>query len=327
METQGRSAAVIPEFEADRRRMELHIPDDCMSLQIQTTTACNARCRFCPHARYYDDRHPGMMTESLFLRILEEVRDKRFFKVMPYLQNEPLCDPRIFRFLREMKQALSYHHIEMSVNPAALTHHAAVELAEVLADTPHEIRISFHGIDEDSLARNMGLSFSPALEHVMYFLSAAGEMDLTVMIKGLGTPRSEGSWNTASFTEREFLDFWDRQFALHRIRTDHISLRYGMFHNRSDYVTGIREERRIIRQDLQGFYCSRVDKWYHFLHDGSMILCCNDYNRETVFGSIEHQGLQEILQGETYRRLAGQVTGLCGSPPDFICKRCASVGG
>ena len=318
---------MIPEFEADPRRMKLEIPSDCMSLQIQTTTACNAACRFCPHDRYYHEKSNCRMEESLFMRILEEVRGYRFYKVMPYLQNEPLCDPRIFHFLENMKEALTYHHIEVSVNPGALTPSASGELVRVLADTPHEIRISFHGIDAPSLEQNMRISFDSSLKNVIHFLKAAGEAGLTVMIKGLGMPRTEGSWHAASFSEKQFLDFWQSQCDAHRLYFDRIDFRYGMFHNRSDYLSGAGKDVRIVRDDLENFYCSRVDKWFHFLYDGTMILCCNDYGRETAFGNISDQSLQSILQGEPYTRLAGQVLGRRECPPDFICKRCASVGG
>ena len=317
---------MIPEFEADPRRMKLEIPADCMSLQIQTATVCNAGCRFCPHDRYYEETD-GRMEQSLFLRILEQVKGYRFFKVMPYLQNEPLCDPRIFGFLEEMKESLTYHHMEISANPAALTPFAAGELARVLADTPHEIRISFHGIDALSLEQNMRIPYVRSLENVLHFLAVAQEAGLQVMIKGLGMPRTEGRWNTASFSEKQFLDFWERQCEMHQLCFERIVFRFGLFHNRSDYLPGTGEGTRIVRDSLEGFYCSRVDKWFHFLHDGTMILCCNDYGRETAFGNIQEQSLQDILQGEQYRRLADQVLGRRESPPDFICRRCASVGG
>ena len=318
---------MLPEYKADPRRMALHIPADCMSLQIQTTTACNARCRFCPHTDYYEGKETGMMQEALFLRILEEVKEYRFYKVMPYLQNEPLCDPRIGWFLGRMKEMLKYDHMEISVNPAALSHHASEELARVLSDTPHEIRVSFHGINAESFEKNMGIPFSLSLEHVLHFLAVAQENGLKVMIKGLGMPRSEGCWDVKMFSEEQFLAFWEFQCQSHGIHFDGIDFRYGMFHNRSDYVSGIQEGERIVRDSLEGFYCSRVNKWFHFLFDGTMILCCNDYNRETAFGNIRNQSLQDILQGEAYSRLNGQVLGRQPCPPDFICKRCTSVGG
>lgn len=49
------------------------------------------------------------------------------------------------------------------------------------------------------------------------------------------------------------------------------------------------------REKLDNLYCPRFDRWVHFLYTGEPILCCMDYNRETVFNSnINDKSIKEL---------------------------------
>ena len=65
-------------------------------VQIQTQTGCNLSCPFCPANKKEIELPKGQMSDSLFKKIIRELADLEFSGVIaPYLQNEPLLDPRL----------------------------------------------------------------------------------------------------------------------------------------------------------------------------------------------------------------------------------------
>ena len=79
---------------------------------------------------------------------------------------------------------------------------------------------------------------------------------------------------------------------------------------------------KILHSRIKGCRKGRANKWLHFHADGEMVLCCMDWQKETVFGDIKQQSLGEILNSKSYRKLLLQVKGEFNSKRDFICKRC-----
>jgi len=98
---------------------------------------------------------------------------------------------------------------------------------------------------------------------------------------------------------------------------------YSTYNNRSNNVD-FNMERDIVRPDLNNFYCTRVDKCFHFLHNGKMILCCNDYNEEVIMGDITLNNVHDIIASENYKTINKKVRGQIASEVDFLCKRCGS---
>ena len=79
---------------------------------------------------------------------------------------------------------------------------------------------------------------------------------------------------------------------------------------------------KILHNQIMGCKRDRANHWLHFHADGEMVLCCMDWQKETVFGDIKQQSLGEIVNSESYRNLLSQVSGDVDSKRDFICKRC-----
>ncbi len=322
-----RRVTVLPEHQADPRRLALGDLGGKYSLQIQTTTACNARCVFCPHADSWGARPARRMTDSTFGRVVQQMQRFRFFKVAPYLQNEPLTDHRIFDFTATLATALRFDVLEIACNPVAATPARARRLADCLAGIPHEIRLSFHGVDARSFECNMGLDFDVARRNAVHLLRVAEERGLHVTIKALGAARPFGRSAAAAFDEASFTQFWRHLCAREGLAFERLTLKYGRHHNRSDNVRRHADGPRTVRADLRGFSCSRADRWFHITYDGALVLCCNDYFREQVLGNVNEADPDAIIESDTYRRVIAQVKGEVGSPPDFLCKRCESPGG
>ena len=320
---------MLPEIEVDRRRSFLPDLAGKYSMQLQTTTACNAACIFCPHKDTWKKVPVKYMSDKLLDKIIDQMQGMRFYRISPYLQNEPLCDPRIFDIVKKISQSLVFDQICFSANPVSLTMRNACRIADAFANVGHEIRISFHGVDKSSFENNMNLEFEQSLKNVIYFMHIAYDAGLCVTVKGLGFGRGDPISGPGNFGEQSFLDFWESVCEKECLPSDYFYFKYSGYHDRSQNVkdTEREENKKRIREDLDGFYCTRVDRWFHITYDGKLIICCNDYHREVVLGDISCQSIEEIRDSYNYKSIVRKVCGKEASESNFICKRCASPGG
>jgi hypothetical protein len=301
------------------------------SLQIQTSTACNAACIFCPHRHTWGKAPVHRMPDALLERVLAQMKPFVYYKIAPYLQNDPFCDERIFSVIRRIREEFRFDILELSANPISLDPSLFAALTESLQGVPHEIRLSFHGVDKAGFEKNMGLDFDRSLHNALSLLHAASENRLCVTVKALGAGKGGASF-AAEFSEDDFLRFWTDQCAREGLDPAQFQWKYSRYHSRSgnaqrsgaQWTFGGGE---VVRPDLRGFCCSRADKWFHVLSTGELILCCNDYGREVVIGDLSKTGIRQILASARYRTVRDQVQGFADAPPNFICKRCTSPGG
>ncbi len=73
-----------------------------MKIQFEASTACNAKCTFCP--RYDMTRPKGEMSDELFHKIIQESKDFRKPEIVPFLNGEPFIFPRIWEWLDYMQK-------------------------------------------------------------------------------------------------------------------------------------------------------------------------------------------------------------------------------
>lgn len=299
------------------------------SIQLQTTTACNAACVICPHRHTWGKVPVQYMPDSVIDKVIENMKNKSIYRISPYLQNEPLCDARIFDILKKIDAELSFDNICFSANAMSLNKNNSENLAEVFSKIKHEIRISFHGVDKKTYEHNMQLDFEKSLEHLKNFLNIAMEAQLNIIIKGLGINQKFIGAVAQEFSENNFLNFWFDFCKKNEINMENIEFRYSPYHDRSKNIF---DENQFnfntgMRKTLSGFGCTRVDKWFHVSYDGSLIICCNDYHREIILGDLTKDNIDFIMKSNKYRMIVGMVYGEIESPSDFICKRCFSPGG
>lgn len=297
------------------------------NVQIQTTSTCNARCIMCPYVGSWHDKNPGRMEQAVFDRIIDELKEYKLDKVCPYLQNDPFTDPDIFERMERIRNDLDFTCLEVSTNAMAMTPARADRLVEILKDVPHDIWLSFHGIDRTSHETISGLKYDRCLSHILHLLKRAQETDLTIAIVGAGEPKDSRLAHEYNFSREQYEAFWadifDREHIVKQPRIVHFR-----YHDRAGTIshTDIRLD-AVVRPDLTGFTCPRAENWLHFLYTGELALCCMDYHREQVFADITRQSLDSILEGPELAYLKSMICGEVDSPDDFICKRCISPGG
>ena len=298
-----------------------------LNVQMQTVSACNASCYFCPYQESWHKQHPGRMNEAMYRKIIDEVSCFKIGKFCPYLENEPLLDSQILDRIEYALSKLNPTLIELSTNASILTKSKIDDIARLFSRVKHEIWISFHGIDKASFESIMGLDFDTCKHNVLSLVEKAQQSNLNIIIQGAGLPRVKKGKMPLWFNRKQYFHFWKTTFKEQGFKRLP-NVRFFTYHDRAGQIR--RNEinfAEIVRPNLEGFYCPRVDQWAHFLYNGELILCCMDYHRDTVFGNINKNTLKEIYMSKTFKTLALKTVGKVRSSEDFICKRCISPGG
>jgi radical SAM protein with 4Fe4S-binding SPASM domain len=88
------------------------------------------------------------------------------------------------------------------------------------------------------------------------------------------------------------------------------------FSSRAGLVNGI-----AIKKEVRGCAWERDKKYLHIMENGDLILCCQDWKRETKFGNIKEKSISEILKSHRRKDIIDKVNGK-KSDLLFICKRC-----
>lgn len=301
-----------------------------ISVQIQTTSVCTGKCIMCPYMESWHKSNPGYMTDIVFDKILEEISDFSIKKICPYLENEPLADHKIFERISKIRKKFPETVIEISTNASLLTKDKIKKLLDVLCEGPHDLWLSFHGVDKRTYEGIMGLSFEKNFFNIINLLRESKGRNLNLRIRGAGLGRESTLNHQYSFDQDTYKSFWESIFNIYNLKRKNFFPKIDCFtyHDRAGSIKrNSIHLNHIVRPSLENFNCVRLKEWLHFLYTGELILCCMDYHRETVFGDIRNQNLTEIFKGLRYENLGSSVTGLIESSCNFICKRCISPGG
>lgn len=294
-----------------------------LNIQIQTVSACNGKCKFCPYKGSWHDRHPGKMPWATYEKIIQNLRNYQIAKFCPYLQNEPLLDTGLFEKIKYAVENLNLEWVEVSTNVSTLNEENLEGIKEIFCRIPHEIWVSFHGVSKESYEDIMGLNFERSLNNVLRLVELSQEVPLNIEIRGVGSPRIEGTNLKTWFAKEEYLTFWQNNLSSFKNKP-RIS-----FFTYIDRAGSIQLKNKgmsfntIFRKNLDGFYCVRFDRWLHFLYTGEPILCCMDYNIETAFGeSVKDKTIETLFSAPRFLELIKKGTGVIDSEKNFICKRC-----
>lgn len=296
-------------------------------VQIQTTSVCNGKCVFCPYKDSWFAKNPGVMSEELYLSILSQVNalDPTFTgKFCPYMCNEPFADPNIVKRCEQAVDILHIPWLEVSSNLALPTKQKIDDLLQVYEDIGWRGRmmISHHGVREEQYERIMGLKWGSALENLKYLVKRANG-NLSIYIHSAVESRDK-RYIINSTSEMQY--FWKSFFVDNDLPFQNVKIYPLLIHNRAGNVKlkDWKYESRVREIGPQHpFDCPRLHGHTHVLYSGEVVLCCNDYQHETVMGDLNKESLADILSNSP---LVSMAKGDVESPDDFLCKRCQWIG-
>jgi len=245
--------------------------DPLQTIQIETTAACNAACRFCPHP---DMTRKGRMSEALFHSIIEQGLAMGVTHYYPFLLNEPLAEVRLPQWMDWLNSQGGC--FSLFTNAELLT----PEKSQWLLACPnlHALWISFYGATKETYEHAMqGLSFDVSEANVRYVIAAHEARILAGQRSAQHLYVRMSVYEDTAGEEQAFRDKWGRYAAI----TGHVNW------------AGARPS-VYARLDLPQWPCLRIMDQLYINVLGQAVLCCLDAHSEVILGDVTKEPLADV---------------------------------
>lgn len=266
-------------------------------IYLEISNVCNLRCHFCPGTK----RKSRVMTENelkLHLSKLRPFSDFLYF----HLMGEPLCHPRLERFLELAGEA--GFKVILTTNGTLLP-----DQQEMLLSSPalHKVNISLHAFE----ANDLDMPFDEYLRGCFAFGQAAEGKKLVVY----------RLWNQGGANGKnqqileEMKKFFPKEWKTGRKGTavgDHVFLEYGDKFDWPDLTAP---------EGGEQVFCYGLRDQIGVLCDGTVVPCCLDHEGDLALGNLFDSDLSDILespraqaiyQGFQHKKAAEELCRKCG---------------
>jgi molybdenum cofactor biosynthesis enzyme MoaA len=260
-------------------------------IQIETTTACNAKCPFCPHSSL--NERPKRMADDVWRKIIDETSGLGI-TYRPFLINEPLSDHRladIMSYIRRDQTA----RIELNTNGALMKEDKAREILDIGIDY---IRFSIDGFSKETFERSrVGVDFDLTVERTVRFIELARDRGIV--------DRVEVRMIDMEYNRHEhqaFIDYWTDTGA-------------------GATITELYNWPWDPDVEPVELPCKKILKEMFFYVDGKVSLCCWDTHGRGVIGDVTREHALDIWNGEINRRYRALLAQ--GKRKEILlCSRC-----
>jgi len=268
-------------------------------VQLQTINACQASCTMCPYPLFKKVFPRGRMDDALFDKVITELAAHPEVQTfVPMLQNEPLLDKQLFQRIARFK-ALTHGRVavELVTNGALLTDDT---IEQIRASDLDVLDISLDALSRDVYEKiRIGLDYHAVLGGVERVLRA--NLPHTRVYVRLVRVRD----NVAEV--KSFARHWRKRGVPVFVYT--ANNRVGAIPDFDDTLriphsaTPLRQRagRRLVRAWLG--HCPAPFASASILHDGTVLLCTQDWGRREIVGNVQSATLAEIWNGERMREI------------------------
>lgn len=286
-------------------------------IDVEVTSACNFRCLMCPTGNLSLKRPAGFMSEETYDRIILQCPPSTGIRLIGW--GEPLLHPLIREFVHRASGSGLDLLTHINTNGSKLDESMAEYLCSSLLRLS-SLKFSFQGVDRKSYAE---------MRNTDYFDELLAKVQMVKELRGtrpfpylhISTSITyEDSETVAAFRERA------AQLA------DSVTIGHTTFDYMDLKAARLRPHEVERLKQLAGLQtvekrhptpCPEIYDKLSIHHDGSVRVCCNDYDGITNLGNVNDTPLAEIWRHKTiedYRKSVakGEYTGpLCSSCYDY----------
>ncbi len=271
-------------------------------MRFEVSTRCNYRCIICPHPERLTRRKEIMPTD-LFKRLIDKIMaetDQYDTLTFPGM-GEPLMDPELDLKISYAKEKYPRLGVLLLTNGSLLTPKKFQRFEEIGVSS---IRVSLYGANEETYCRVHGID-NRAIFHQVYKnideicrVKKTTQLLLTYnIVDGVNDAVSE-KWIERWKDKADLLEVWRP-------------------HNWVDF----KEYRKVQAEKLKT--CGRPFKGpLQIQVDGTVNMCCFDYDGKLTVGDLKRQTLQEIFSSPFFTRLSGYHTSGHYEGSGMICENC-----
>ena len=292
---------------------------------IETTNYCNMTCKMCPRTSLMNRKLEHMKPE-LFEKIISQLEPynqvdlDNFWKFITDEYNipekeksenafyfytisksvtlhgygEPLVDP----YLLERIKVCAKYNIPNYFSCVPANIHLG-KLTALMKAGAGVIKFSMDALDDETskTLRGKQNNFNKAYEKILQLLEIK-KNDPSISTKIVLTMISFSSDAKQKKLEEDFLKLWSDKSVYAYIKSQD---------NRWYYED---DEEMKSKNHYEKQYCEYPFTSLTIMADGSVVPCTQDYNTEMTFGNASKQTLEEIWNGEPYRKFRwGHITG------------------
>lgn len=290
--------------------------DTPYTLNIESSSLCNIRCKYCAHSVDNHGIWEGNMSMELFREVLHQLHGfpRKLKLVDMFCFGEPLCNPNLALMISEINKAGVAEKINFTTNGILFTHAKADEILSTGVDT---IRISLQGLDADKYHEVCGarIDFEKFRENLLYLYENRGQCKIRMKIADVAI---EDVANGKEKLEKLFGDRADSLYIEHILpKYEHVDYagRFGELpHNAI-------EGREGVRQSEWHKVCYRPFIKMRIGADGAVTASCCDTPRDIRYGRVPENNIVELWQGGIHNNLLKML--LEGKRFEHpVCKTC-----
>ncbi len=251
-------------------------------IAIETTNFCNARCIMCAYRIM--KRKKGFMSIKLYRKIIEEIKDRELDILLLSGFGEPLIDKRLPDFIKYAKDK-GIKKIGIVTNGSLLFLETAQKLADAGLD---EIHISIDGADKHTFEKiRIGLSFERVVENIENLRTLKNKPHIILQMVVIRENEKQ---------IKEFLKKFKNS-------ADRIIIRQAQ-----NWIGSISLDTQSFSPHIKQLKVSYPPCHYLWTSlsiywDGTVPLCCLDYDAKVILGNVNVESVEEIWKKEKFNRI------------------------
>ncbi len=231
-----------------------------MKIQIESSTSCNAKCKFCP--RYEMHRPMGEMSDKLFYKIVQEGKELGITRFYPYLNGEFFIFSRAWEWLDYLEKEGCI--VSLYTNAELMDVDRLIKYKNI-----HFVNCSLNAATSETHKKIMrGPDFTKSKENAKKLIEKANFKVRVSMVV------SEDNKHEVEDFKKE----WGK---------------YATISGMANWVGArpVKQENKKVRR-----YCNRTIRSITVLWDGRVCMCCLDFDGEHIFGDLNKESLSEIVE-------------------------------
>lgn len=264
------------------------------SVAIENTTLCGADCIMCPRHNFKHKKEN--MDFEFFKKIIDDVVSYgvKFINFGGY--GEPTIDSNYVQELKYIKT--KYPHINIATNTTC--HFIKGEVLDAVCEFVDEIYISVYGITKETYEKvhRGSLIYEEVKENIDNLLNQKHRPYIVAGFLVLDENKHEmDDWLSYYKDKADRCDMWRPQ-------------------NWAGFLPNKDEDKAYVK-------CFRIDSLngLNIRVDGSVSICCIDYNRDLILGNLKNKSFSDLINGDFVKKI--QKMNDDGTIRNYsICKNC-----